>query len=45
MKEKNLYRLGEYAKLMKVTPAAVTKMISSKRVKVVLENGQRFIEA
>jgi len=46
MEEKEkLYKPIDYARLLKVTPAAVTKMIDTNRVKVVLLSGRRYIKA
>jgi len=45
MESKKHYRLIDYAKFVGVSPAAVTKMINTKRVKVVLVDGKRLIEA
>lgn len=43
-KQKTLYLPTDYAKLMGISPAAVTRKMAIGTVKVVIKNGRRYIE-
>lgn len=45
IKEKKLYRPVDYAKLIGLSPAAITKQMDKGYVKVVIKEGRRFIES
>ena len=42
--DKKLYRPIDYARLVGLTPAAITKQMTKGTLKVVIKEGRRFIE-